>query len=102
VAAHPDDVPLLTELAGILADSRDAAVRDPARAAVLAEGAARLTARRDPAILEVLSVADAAAGRFRDAAATASEALPLARAGGDRQLTSRLEYRAAAYAANAR
>jgi Flp pilus assembly protein TadD len=101
-AAHPDDVPLLAELAGILADSRDAAVRDPARAAVLAEGAARLTARRDPAILEVLSVAYAAAGRFRDAAATASEALPLARAGGDRQLTSRLEYRAAAYAANAR
>ena len=27
--AHPDDVPLLAELAGILADSRDAAVRDP-------------------------------------------------------------------------
>ena len=97
-----EDASLLAELAGILADSREPSVRDPARAIALAERAARLTARRNPAILEVLSVAYAASGRYGEASAAASEALPLARATGDRQLASRLEYRAAAYGARPR
>jgi Flp pilus assembly protein TadD len=96
-----DDPALLGELAGILADSREVSVRDPARALALAQRAAELTARQNPALLEVLSVAYAATGRFGDAAAVASEALPLARARGATPLAQRLELRVAAYGARA-
>ena len=95
------DPALLAALATLLADSSDPSVRNGARAVMFAERAAELTSRRDPRTLDVLAAAQAAAGRFSEAAATASEALPLARAGGDRALVAELEYRAAAYGARA-
>lgn len=95
------DPVLLADLATLLADSSDPSVRNGARAVMFAERAAELTSRRDPRTLDVLAAAQAAAGRFSDAAATASEALPLARASGNRALVAELEYRAAAYGARA-
>jgi hypothetical protein len=53
-------------------------------------------------MLEILSGAQAAVGHFTDAAATAREALKLARVRGDRALVSALEYRARAYEQAAR
>jgi Flp pilus assembly protein TadD len=92
-----DDPVLLGHLAQILADSRDGSVRDGARALVLAERAVALTSRGDARTLDILAVAQAAVGRFREAATTVEEALRLARARGDQALVSELEYRAAAY-----
>ncbi len=99
LAVLPDDAALLARLAAMLADSRDASVRDGARAVDLAERAVRLTARQDPWQLEILSVAQASVGRFAEAAATVNEALWLARAQRYERLISELEYRAAAYRA---
>jgi len=97
--AQTDDPELLSHLAEILVGSSDASVRDGARAVVLAERAARLTSRRDARTLDILAVAQAAIGRFADAAATADEALRLARAQGNHALISELEYRVSAYKA---
>jgi Flp pilus assembly protein TadD len=101
-----DDPVLLARLAAILADADDPGVRNGARALPLAERAAAATARREPMVLNVLAVAQASVGRFGDAAATAAEALPLARARGNQALAAELERRIAVYrsraAANAR
>ena len=88
---------LMAKLAAILADSGDLWVRNPSRALELADRAVRLTAGRDPRLLEILSVAQAASGRFVDAAATARAAAQVARGRGDRALVSALEYRARVY-----
>jgi hypothetical protein len=87
----------MARMATIRADSKDPSVRDPARAKALAERAAQLTGGRDPRILEILSAAQAAAGSFRDAAATARAAAAIARQMGNSAAASSLEYRAAAY-----
>jgi tetratricopeptide (TPR) repeat protein len=102
LAVLSDDGPLLVGLATILADSRDALVRNPPRAKELAGRAARLSGGRDPRVLEVLAAAQAASGQFAEAAATARTAAGLARARGDRALVSALEYRAAAYESRSR
>jgi tetratricopeptide (TPR) repeat protein len=102
LAALPDDEPLLAGLATILADSRDPSLRNPLRAKELASRAARLTGGRDPRVLEILAVAQAAAGQFAEAAATARSASGLARASGDGAFASALEYRASAYDAASR
>jgi tetratricopeptide (TPR) repeat protein len=97
LAAQPDDVGLLIETAGILADSRDVTLRNGPRAVALAERAAALTSRSDARTLEVLAVAQAAVGRYAEAASTAEEALRLARLGGNQPRIAELEYRANAY-----
>ncbi len=102
LAVLPNDAQTMARLAAVLADSREASVRDAARALGLAERAVGLTSRREPRMLEILSVAQAASGRFADAASTARAALAIARARGDRALVSSLEYRASAYDAAAR
>jgi tetratricopeptide (TPR) repeat protein len=97
----PEEAPLALELtaklAAILADSGDLSVRNPSRALGLADRGVRLTAGRDPRMLEILSVAQAASGRFVEAAATSRAAAVLARGRGDLALVSALEYRASAY-----
>jgi len=102
LAVVPDDPDLMARLAAILADSRDVSVRDAARALALADRAVGLTSGREPRLLEILSVAQAAAGRFADAASTARAAIEIARARGDRAMVSSLEYRASAYESAAR
>jgi len=97
LALVPDDVQVMARLAAILADSRDPFVGNPSRAMDLAEFAVQLTSARDPRLLEILSVAQAASGRFAEAASTARAAVEIARARGDRAMVSSLEYRASAY-----
>ena len=94
-----DNPEILARLAATLVDSADPLVRNSGEAVGYAERAARLTGRRDPQTLEVLSVAQAGAGRLSQAAATAREALAIARAQGNQSLAARLERRAAVYAA---
>ena len=102
LAAVPGDAQIMARMAAIRADSQDPLVRDPLRAKALAERAASLTGGRDPKILEILAVAQAASGYFQDAAATARAAAGIARAIGNSAMASSLEYRAAAYEQAAR
>ncbi len=101
LAAQQDDVAMLVQMARILATSDDPTVRDAPRAVVLADRAATVTLRGDARILDVLAVSQASAGRFAEAAATAGEALSLARSTGNADLVSELEYRVSAYGAMA-
>ncbi|MDH4196071.1 MAG: tetratricopeptide repeat protein, partial [Candidatus Aminicenantes bacterium] len=96
-----DDPEVLGQLATILAESGDASVRDGAKAVAAAERLVQLTGRGNATVLEILAVAQDAAGRTRDAAATAAEAIGLARAQGDRALASRLKQRLSAFESRA-
>ena len=97
-----DNPQILARLAATLVDSDDPLVRNSGDAVGYAERAVRLTGRRDPQTLEILSVAQAGAGRLSDAAATAREGLAIARAQGNQPLAARLERRAAVYAGSAK
>jgi tetratricopeptide (TPR) repeat protein len=65
-------------LAWLLATEPDPALRNPAEAVRLAEGALEASPRPDPALLDTLAAAYAAAGRFEEALARAEEASMLA------------------------
>jgi len=67
----------IDDLAWTLATAREESIRDSEQAVRLAEHAADLTGRRDPAALDVLAAAYAAAGDFDRAIATADTALQL-------------------------
>ena len=68
----------MSEIAWILATHPDPKRRDPAQAVRLAERAAELTGRREPAVLDTLAAAYAAAADWERAAATAETAIALA------------------------
>lgn len=85
---YPDDVQTLNNLAWILATCSDGAVRDAKAALAHAERAAQITQRRQPHVLDTLSAAYAARGRFEDAAKTAREALTIVEGSGDKRLDS--------------
>lgn len=76
----------LNAQARVLATSEDEKVRNGPEAVRLAEEAANLTSRRQPAILFTLSAAYAEAGRFDDAVAAANEAATLAQSSGQTSL----------------
>jgi tetratricopeptide (TPR) repeat protein len=75
----PGWLPALGELAWTLATDPNPSVRDAGEAVSLAERAVSLSKREDPAALDVLSAAYAAAGRFDVAVTSAQEAVDLAR-----------------------
>jgi len=77
VRLQPDSVPLLLQVAWVLATSPEAAVRNGGHAVALAERAARLVGTPTPAVLDVLAAAYAEAGRFPEAAQTVQQALAL-------------------------
>ncbi len=77
VEAAPDAPEPAAELAWLLAAHPEPARRDPVRAVALAERAAALTGQAQPAVLDVLAAAYAAAGRLDRAVATAERALGL-------------------------
>lgn len=82
LALQPDAASSLSGLAWLRATSPDGSIRDAAAATRLAEHAAAVTSRRDPSVLDTLAAADAAAGRFEEAATVAREAMALATAAG--------------------
>lgn len=94
---QPGHVEAQRELAWLLATYPDPAVRDGAVAVHFAEQAARTTKRQDAAVLDVLAAAQAEAGRFAEAAATAGVALELAGAAGERELAGEIESRRRLY-----
>ncbi|QJW98293.1 tetratricopeptide repeat protein [Frigoriglobus tundricola] len=86
--------------AWVLATHPDPAQRDERAAVALAEQACRVTERRQPALLEVLAAAYAAAGRYADAAAVSSVAIEQARATRLDPLAQRIEKQRALYLTN--
>jgi len=89
--------PSLHELARIRATHPDPQFRNGAEAVGLMERACGQMPREDPAYLDTLAAAYAEANRFEEALEVAARALKLARARGDRQLASALEYRLTLY-----
>jgi tetratricopeptide (TPR) repeat protein len=84
------------QAAWILATHRDPEVRSPDEAIRLAEQAAALTNGQDPAVLDTLAAAYAAAGRFDEAVPAARRALELAKASSHRR-TGEIRRRLALY-----
>jgi tetratricopeptide (TPR) repeat protein len=102
----PDFLEAANNLAWLLATTPDAGVRDPARALALGLHAREVAERPGMAseaerasVLDTLAAAQAAAGRFADAAGTAGLALALAERAGDADLAHDLRERLALYAA---
>jgi Tfp pilus assembly protein PilF len=73
----PDWLPVLNELAWLLATHPDASVRDSRAAVSFAARAVALTNGRDVTALEVLAASAAAAGRFDEAVTREQAALDL-------------------------
>jgi tetratricopeptide (TPR) repeat protein len=82
----PDRVDTLNNLGWLLASSPNENIRNGAEAIELAERACELTQRREPVLLGTLAAAYAAAGRFKDAVATAEEARDKAMAAGQNEV----------------
>ena len=78
----PNLVPVLNNLAWVLATDRDATNRNGAEAVQLAERACALTDRQIPVVVGTLAAAYAEAGRFKEAIETAQQARALAQAAG--------------------
>ena len=81
----------------MLATHPDPQVRDPQLAIRLAARAVELTSHEQPALLDVLAAAYAAAGRFDQAVATANAALNLLRGADSREAAASLKQRLALY-----
>jgi tetratricopeptide (TPR) repeat protein len=88
VKLKSDWPPALADLAWLLAVTDNPALQDPAQAVRLAERAVALTGQRDPAALDVLAAAYAAAGEFDRAVDAEEAALKLSPANA-RQITER-------------
>jgi Flp pilus assembly protein TadD len=95
----PDHLPILTQTAWTLATSADASLRNGAEAVALAERAAKLSAAREPVVLDTLAAAYAEAGRFPEAVETARRALALANERNDQPLAEAIQARIALYEA---
>ena len=85
----PNLVPVLNNLAWILATDHDATNRNGAEAVRLAERACTLTDRQIPVLVGTLAAAYAETGRFREAIETAQQARALAQAAGQPEVAER-------------
>jgi tetratricopeptide (TPR) repeat protein len=97
--ADPNHADALSMLAWILATSREAALREPARAVMLAERAAALAAS-DASTIDTLAAAYAANGQFERAVAAAERARGLAHGRGLKGLAAEIEARLALFGKN--
>jgi tetratricopeptide (TPR) repeat protein len=94
---EPDQPQVLDQLAWLLIDVPDPALRNPAEAVRRADRACALTGRQDPSLLSTLAAAHAATGDTALAAAVAGRALELARAQGRPDLVRQLQNDLARY-----
>jgi len=94
---NPDAVSPLTGLAWVRAVAGDASVRQPDEAVRLAERAATLSNRKDPAVLDALAASYASAQQFDKAMETVQEAMQLADAMGLQGLWVDMRARAKLY-----
>jgi protein O-mannosyl-transferase len=86
----------LCRLALLLVDDEAKELRDTNQAISLAEKAVLVT-RRQPVTLDVLASVYSSAGRFKEAVATAQEAIDAARSGGANELASAIQNRLQTY-----
>ena len=93
---HPDHADALGMLAWILATSRDAALRQPARAVAVAERAAAF-APADASTIDTLAASYAANGQFEKAVVAGERALRLASDRGLKGLAAEIETRIAMF-----
>ena len=97
LALRPDWPQVHNGVARILAGHPDDSVRDPDKALVHAQKAVELTQHKNPAYLDTLAVAYAAAGRFDQAVQTAGTAIDRAEAAGRGPLATELRARLGLY-----
>jgi tetratricopeptide (TPR) repeat protein len=88
VAAKPDELEALSNLAWLLATSADESLRNGAEAVRLAERACRVSDYKQARALGALGAAYAEAGRFAEAVEATQRAIEAARAGGDGRLAA--------------
>jgi tetratricopeptide (TPR) repeat protein/mono/diheme cytochrome c family protein len=93
----PDWPPALIGLSWILSSGLDSAMRQPVEAVRLATLAINVTRSTDPAALDALAAAQASAGQFEKAIATATTAADRARRAGALDLAGDIEQRIALY-----
>jgi tetratricopeptide (TPR) repeat protein len=94
---QPNEGPVLDRTARALATSPDVSVRNGAEAVELAERAMRLSAGKEPGILDTLAAAYAEAGRFPEAVQAARRALALSTQQNNPALTEALKARITLY-----
>lgn len=75
IVSHPDSMPIMMDLAWLLATQDKSELRDPQSALVLAKRAVELSAKKDGRALDVLAAAYASAGQFQEARHLAHSAL---------------------------
>jgi tetratricopeptide (TPR) repeat protein len=83
----------MSSLAWILATHSDPKIRNPAEAVSLAQRACKLANYEDPHFLDILAAAYAAAGRFKDAVATAEKALGIIASGDNKRRIQKIQDR---------
>ena len=88
LALNPNQPRALNNLAGLLAISSDATLRNGSEAVQYAESACKLTDFKDATMLSTLAAAYAEAGRFADAEATAQKTIALAESAGNAPLAA--------------
>jgi len=94
---NPDHPSAANNLAWLLATSGSDRVRDPAESIRIAEAMLVTAGGSNPAVLDTIAAAYAAAGRFEAAVRTATDAARLAREAGDGALAEEIEGRLALY-----
>ncbi len=97
IELKPSFVPAMVALATIRATSSDSRCRDADEAIELATQACELTRQRDPVALDALAAAQAAAGRFPAAMATARRAIEIARSAGAKDLAHSIQVKLQRY-----
>lgn len=93
----PDHVNVINKLAWLFATNENPQYRDSVRAVELAERGCKLTAYKEPRLLDTLAAAYAEAGRFDEAVRTAERALELAKLLGEGQLAGNIDKRLKLY-----
>jgi tetratricopeptide (TPR) repeat protein len=94
---NPDYVSVLNKLAWLLATCENPNYRAGGQAVELAERGCKLTAYKEPRLLDTLAAAYAEAGRFDEAVRTAERALELAKLLGEGQLAANIGKRLKLY-----
>jgi tetratricopeptide (TPR) repeat protein len=95
----PECLDTMNNLAWLLATVEDRRFRTPAEAVKHAERACKLSAYKQPRLLDTLAVAYAAANRFNEAIETAEKAIHLAESAGQNELTVEIQSRLQLYKA---
>ena len=98
IESHPQELGATNNLAWLLATAPDDSLRDGATALSLATAVVKASGDQDPATLDTLAAAQAETGAYKNAIATITQAIQLARASGRRELVKMLEERKRCYA----